>query len=506
MSYILNKTDGEVLITLADGTIDTSTSLSLIGRNVSSYGERQNENFIKLLENFANSAVPPGADYLSGQVWYDTTLGIKQLKVYNGSKWLGIGSITKAAPEPTLPIRPLDPNSAYYDNGDMWYNTTTRQLYINDNFIWKLIGPLAPVGINGVEIIAEVITDIFAVDHVVLSFYINTSRLAMFSPDEVFTPAAPGQSGYATISSGLNFNTNFGNITISGLASLGVLGTVTAGNLSTSGTLLVTGNATVGNISSGAGSFSGAITGSTTINITGNATVGNLTSNAKITSSTLIVTGNATVGNISTGIGLFSGAITGSTTINISGVATVGSLVSGAAAFGGAITGATTLGITGNATVGNLTASSIVGSIITATQPQITTVGTLNGLNVTGGIVASQSIRSTTLVTNTAGGTVSLSATTTNHQLNITGAVSLLTITDLTNPGQTMRIMLIGTENGVTFDSSNNIYWPNNAVPNFTNGSRGITIVTLTKPSSSGYPITGARTSNDILLATYVSY
>ena len=69
-----------------------------------------------------------------------------------------------------------------------------------------------------------------------------------------------------------------------------------------------------------------------------------------------------------------------------------------------------------------------------------------------------------------------------------------------------MRIMLIGTENGVTFDSSNNIYWPNNAVPNFTNGSRGITIVTLTKPSSSGYPITGARTSNDILLATYVSY
>jgi hypothetical protein len=505
MSYILNKTDGTVLVTLADGVVDTSTSLSLIGRNTSSYGERQNENFIKLLENFANSAEPPGGDYLAGQIWYDSTASIKQLKVYNGSKWLGIGSITKASPAPGSLIRPLDPTSVYYDNGDLWYNTTTRQIYINDNSIWKLVGPLAPAGINNTEIIAEIITDTFTVDHVVLSFYINGSRLAMFSPDEVFTPAV-AQSGYATIKSGLNFNTGFSNVTVSGLASINISGTATVGNVVSGGTLLVNGNATIGNISTGAGSFSGAITGSTTLNITGNATVGNLTTAGRITSATSTVTGNATIGNISTGAGSFSGAITGSTTLNITGNATVGSLVSGSAAFSGPITGTSTIGITGNATVGNLSASSIVGTLTTPSQPLITTVGTLNGLNVTGALVVSQSIRSTTQITNTSGGTVSLSANSTNHQLNITGAVSLLTITDLINPGQLIRIMLIGTEHGVTFDSSNNIYWPNNSVPNFTNGTKGIAIVTLTKPSSSGYPITSARTSNDIILATYVSY
>ena len=55
MSYILNKTDGTLLVTLVDGAIDTtSTDITLVGRNYKGFGEFINENYIKLLENFSS--------------------------------------------------------------------------------------------------------------------------------------------------------------------------------------------------------------------------------------------------------------------------------------------------------------------------------------------------------------------------------------------------------------------------------------------------------------------
>ena len=57
MAYAINKTDGTVVATVADGTLDTtSSSLSLIGKNYAGYGEVLNENQVKILENFANTS------------------------------------------------------------------------------------------------------------------------------------------------------------------------------------------------------------------------------------------------------------------------------------------------------------------------------------------------------------------------------------------------------------------------------------------------------------------
>ena len=54
MAYTINNTVGTVLKVLADGTIDTTaTDLTLIGKGYAGFGERLNENFVKLLENFA---------------------------------------------------------------------------------------------------------------------------------------------------------------------------------------------------------------------------------------------------------------------------------------------------------------------------------------------------------------------------------------------------------------------------------------------------------------------
>ena len=56
MAYQINKTDGTIVSTVADGQIDNiSTDITLIGKNYSGFGEVLNENFIKILENFANA-------------------------------------------------------------------------------------------------------------------------------------------------------------------------------------------------------------------------------------------------------------------------------------------------------------------------------------------------------------------------------------------------------------------------------------------------------------------
>lgn len=75
MAYTIRRSDGNVLCTIQDGTINTtSSSLGLPGRNKSSYGEVLDTNFVKQLESYA-SASPP-ANPLRGQLWFNTTSNV----------------------------------------------------------------------------------------------------------------------------------------------------------------------------------------------------------------------------------------------------------------------------------------------------------------------------------------------------------------------------------------------------------------------------------------------
>jgi hypothetical protein len=70
MAYTIIKSDGTVLTTIADGTINTtSTSLGLPGRNFAGYGQTVDTNFVHQLENYASNTPP--ANPLRGQLWYD---------------------------------------------------------------------------------------------------------------------------------------------------------------------------------------------------------------------------------------------------------------------------------------------------------------------------------------------------------------------------------------------------------------------------------------------------
>jgi hypothetical protein len=90
MPYTIDYSDpGKSPIVVNDGVVDTSTSINLIGKNYTRFGEILNENMLHMLENFANGTAP--ANPTEGQLWYDTTNS--QLMLYDGS-WYPIGAPT----------------------------------------------------------------------------------------------------------------------------------------------------------------------------------------------------------------------------------------------------------------------------------------------------------------------------------------------------------------------------------------------------------------------------
>lgn len=131
MAYVINKFNGVQLVVLDDGTIDTTTSLGLVGRNYVGYGETQNENFVFLLENFANTA-PPSRPMV-GQIWFNTTNDTAY--AYDGTQWNPIGSAAVSAAEP--------PNT---NAGSLWLKTPVNQLYVYTGTEWRFIGPEAVEG------------------------------------------------------------------------------------------------------------------------------------------------------------------------------------------------------------------------------------------------------------------------------------------------------------------------------------------------------------------------
>lgn len=89
MAYTINKTDTSTLATVTDGTINTTaSSLTLIGKSYSNWGELNNENLVKLLENSAGTSAPTVP--IIGELWFDTSTS--SLKVYNGNDFVPTGN------------------------------------------------------------------------------------------------------------------------------------------------------------------------------------------------------------------------------------------------------------------------------------------------------------------------------------------------------------------------------------------------------------------------------
>lgn len=244
-------------------------------------------------------------------------------------------------------------------------------------------------------------------------------------------------------------------------------GNLTGGNVNTSGQISATGNITSGatitatafvgdgsgltgfTVSSNAALLTGSLLSANVVN-SSLQTVGNLsnlvvsnalggsgsiTANGITLGTTVSATGNITGGNIitiglvsATGSGTFGGDITGG---NITGNLIDGNIaannLNATTRVTGAIISASGNVIGGNlltagqiSSAGNVTGNLLVGAIATASQPSITTVGTLGSLTVTANITGGN--------INT-GGVVSAAGNVSGQNLGTTGAVNGATIT-----------------------------------------------------------------------------
>jgi hypothetical protein len=348
MAYTINLTDGSVFATIADGTVNTSSSMILVGKNYAGYGEFLDENFIHLLENGANTTAPSAP--LTGQLWWDKTNFL--LKVYNGTIFKTISAATSSATAPTSNVQ-----------GDLWYDTVNQQVKVYTGAAFIVVGPAFSSSQGTTGAIPETINDSGASPHFVTSLYVNNTRVAIVSKDASFTPAAPINTDFPTIFNGITL-WNSGSPVFGGSATnaqlldnLDSLDFMRAtANTTTSGTVRInndlglfvgTGNAAVisetgndgvvrsgisgGNLviqsnvggtlfdvaralgASGTFAISNAATVGTTLSVTGNITGANLNTGAQV-----VATGNVTGGNIITA-GLITAAGTITSTANVVG-------------------------------------------------------------------------------------------------------------------------------------------------------------------------------------------
>jgi len=188
MAYTINKTDGTVITTITDGTVDNTTSLQLFGKSYSGFGEGLNENLVKLLENAASTAAPSAP--LKGELWFDTTTN--QLKVYDGTSFKPTGGSKSSSSQPTSPSA-----------GDLWHDTANDQLSVYTGSAWQLVGPVYTSGqtLSGFKI--ETLASAGG-NKVVSSMYAGNTRVAILSK-ETFTPTVT-QTGFASIKAGLTLN------------------------------------------------------------------------------------------------------------------------------------------------------------------------------------------------------------------------------------------------------------------------------------------------------------
>jgi len=216
MAYIINKYNGNQVTVVADGTIDTTLDIKLIGKNYAGYGEAQNENIVFLLENFAN--VTPPSRAISGQIWFDS--GTKKLKFYDSLKWRTTGGAEVGSTQPTG-----------LTEGDFWWDTSNQQLNAWNGSQFVLVGPQSS-GNNITEMRTRTVKATSATggeNHTIIEAVVDGTTVFIINKRGAFDlDASTAISGFTTVHSGITLiNTDVNGVTdaAGGVAKFRLFGT-----------------------------------------------------------------------------------------------------------------------------------------------------------------------------------------------------------------------------------------------------------------------------------------
>ena len=315
MAYTINLTDGTIFAVIADGTINTSSSMILVGKNYAGYGEFLDENFIHLLENGANTSQPSAP--LTGQLWWDKSTST--MKVYNGTTFKVISASTASASAPASNVA-----------GDLWFDTTNQQLKVYNGTSFVLVGPASSSGEGTSGAVVTTLTDSLSVQHVVVQLYVNNTIVGLVSKDATFTPV-PSIAGFATISPGVQLSTTVSNNLFRGTATDSqALGGFSSSqflrndtNGTTSGTLGVLNDSgfTVGLDQDAKISVNTATSEATFQNQTQDANISIKVNDGGSTSTVMVVNGSTSAVNFPN----VAVSVTGVTNLNANGIGNIGS-------------------------------------------------------------------------------------------------------------------------------------------------------------------------------------
>jgi hypothetical protein len=445
MAYVINLTDGTAFATIADGTINTSSSMILVGKNYAGYGEFLDENFIHLLENSADTTAP--ASPLIGQLWWDK--GNTLLKVYNGSIWKTISAATSSSSAPTNNVQ-----------GDLWYDTTNQQLKVWTGSSFIVVGPAFTSSTGTAGAIPESIPNSAGGPNIdVTSLYVAGERVAIISDTGAFNPTSPTSTSFPRIFPGVNISKSIadasfaGNVVNQGNTTIGAGGnitvTVTATGANIAGYTTSTGNITGGNlITTGFATATGNITGGNVnslglVSVTGNVIGGNINSAAAISAIGLITAG---------------GNVTGANIVTNGIVTAAGNITGGNLLTSGQLTATGAVNATGNITGGNI----ITAGLITSTG-NINSSANISGSFILGngsqltGISAAVSV--TKFVNGTSEGNIGGSGGNINFNVGGTSNVVVMSTTGIITTGLTTPSITKSGSNAVgNIGSSSNYF------------------------------------------------
>ena len=376
MAYTINLTDGTVFATISDGTINTSSSMILVGKNYAGYGEFLDENFIHLLENGSNTTAP--AAPLTGQLWWDKTNTL--LKVYNGTIFKTISAATASATQPSSNV-----------TGDLWYDTTNQQLKVYTGTVFLVVGPgyTSAQGTSGA--IPETILNSVGATKYITSLYVNNVRVGIVYEGTSFVPEAALLAAFPTIYPGITLSSSVSGAVFAGnatnaqlLDSLDSTSFMRAdANTATSGRLQVNnangiyiGTSNVVNISQSTndGIISTPVSGG---NLIIRANVGGTTytvATAYGANGAFHISNAATMGNTLSAVG----NVTGGNLLTAGRVSATGNVNAGNVIVSGVLLSTNTVSATGNVTGGNLLTAGLINTSSTS-NTSISTAGNIQG-------------------------------------------------------------------------------------------------------------------------------